>query len=319
MKGIRLGFLLLAIAAAQPLLVAQGKPGGESGGALQVPAQFGTIQQAVDAAGPGDIIYVAPGTYCEHVVITKSNLRVRQRDAEQGARPILSGECATGGYGFNVTGTATAPVAHVEISGFIVDGFEVGILLENVVRSRVSSSEVRNNLERPGSSTRFRENGIVLRTASFNEISGNFSHDNGHMGIAVSGGTGNIVQANRLLNNQRQYAESCSLMVYAGATGNQVIDNLVENTEVTTAGVGIMLGPSSAPQNLVGGNRVVGHPYAGIVVTAGTQSNLILHNDARGNGLSGAEPDLVDDNAAGTSTNRWIGNVGTCTAGNAGC
>lgn len=317
MRRIHLLFVLLAVASAQLLLVAQGQPGGEQRTALQVPAQFGTIQQAVDAAGPGDVIYVAPGTYCEQVVITKSNLQVRQRNAEQGVRPILSGDCATGGYGFRVAGTATAPVANVEISGFIVDGFETGILLENVVRSRVSSNEVRNNLERVGSVTPFPRNGVALRTASFNEISENFSHDNGHMGIAVSGGAGNIVRANRLLNNQRQSSLSCSLMLYAGATGNQVIDNLVKNTAVTTAGHGIMLGPGGALQNLVAGNRIVGHPRAGVHVQPASQSNLILQNDASGNGLSGLVPDLLDSNTP--STNLWIGNIGTCAPGNAGC
>jgi parallel beta-helix repeat protein len=208
-------------------------------------------------------------------------------------------------------------VANVEISGFIVDGFETGILLQNVVRSRVSSNEVRNNLARVGSVTPFRDNGVVLRTASFNEISENFSHDNGHMGISVSGGAGNIVRANRLLNNQRQYSLSCSLMLYAGATGNQVIDNLVENTAVTNAGSGIMLGPGGALQNLVAGNRIVGHPYAGVDVRPASQSNLILRNDASGNGLAETEPDLLDYNTPGT--NLWIGNIGTCTPGNAGC
>lgn len=317
MQRIRLSFILPAILLAPSLLAAQSQPGGEPRVALQVPAQFGTIQEAVDAAGPGAVIYVAPGTYCEQVVITKSSLRVRQRDAAQGARPILSGACATGGYGFRVTGTSTVPVSDVEISGFIVEGFETGILLQNVVRSRVSSNEVRKNLALAGSSTPFRDNGIVLRTASFNEVSENFSHDNGHMGIAVSGGAGNIVRANRLLNNQRQYAEACSLMVYAGATGSQVIDNVVENTEVTTAGVGIMLGPNGAQQNLVGRNRVVGHPYAGIYLTPGVQSNLILRNDAGGNALLGSEPDLLDFSTPGA--NLWIGNIGTCTPGNAGC
>lgn len=319
MRRIHLLFVLLAVASAQLLLVAQGQPGGEQRTALQVPAQFGTIQQAVDAAGPGDVIYVAPGTYCEQVVITKSNLQVRQRNAEQGVRPILSGDCATGGYGFRVAGTATAPVANVEISGFVVDGFETGILLENVVRSRVSSNEVRNNMARVGSVTPFRSNGVVLRTASFNEISENFSHDNGHMGIGVSGGAGNIVRANRLLNNQRQSPLTCGLMVYAGATGNQVIDNLVENDvrAVPTAGHGIMLGPNGALQNLVARNRVVGHPSAGVDVRPASQSNLILQNDASGNGLSGLVPDLLDSNTP--STNLWIGNIGTCTPGNAGC
>jgi nitrous oxidase accessory protein len=51
-------------------------------GALAVPAsaanlsvgagaQFTTIQQAVDAAKPGDTVLVAPGTYTENIVVNK--------------------------------------------------------------------------------------------------------------------------------------------------------------------------------------------------------------------------------------------------------
>ncbi|HXU81642.1 MAG TPA: NosD domain-containing protein [Polyangia bacterium] len=36
---------------------------------LQVPAEYPTIQQAIDAAEPGDIVSVGPGTYHEHLVL----------------------------------------------------------------------------------------------------------------------------------------------------------------------------------------------------------------------------------------------------------
>src|SRR6185436_16631082 len=37
-------------------------------GALDVPAQYPTIQAAVDAAQPWDVVVIAPGTYRENVV-----------------------------------------------------------------------------------------------------------------------------------------------------------------------------------------------------------------------------------------------------------
>jgi parallel beta-helix repeat protein len=287
---------------------------------LRVPAKFATIQAAIDAAQPGDSIEVGPGTYCEQVVITKSDLRVRQRDDEKGRRPILSGACGAGGYGFKVLGTAAAPVVNVEISGFIVEGFETGILLQNVVRSRVHSNEVRDNLSRPGSTTPFSQNGILLYNASFNDISRNFTHGNGHMGIGLRSRS-NSVRGNRLHDNQTQYVSSCSLMIFWTSVGNQIIDNEI----VDTTGAGIMIGPYGVnSQNLVARNRVYGHPDAGIVVgyavvgSSSQPANVILENNASGNGLAGTEPDLVDYNAP-PSTVLWLRNIGTCAAGNAGC
>ncbi len=38
---------------------------------------FASVQQAIDAAGKGDVVDVAPGTYVEHVVVpTKSSLSI---------------------------------------------------------------------------------------------------------------------------------------------------------------------------------------------------------------------------------------------------
>src|SRR5919108_5122516 len=39
-------------------------------------AEFTTIQEAVDAAAPGDRIRVCPGTYDEQISITKPSLRI---------------------------------------------------------------------------------------------------------------------------------------------------------------------------------------------------------------------------------------------------
>ena len=46
---------------------------------LKVPSDdYPTIQDAVDAAGPGDVVLVGPGEYLESVVLDgKSDLRIR--------------------------------------------------------------------------------------------------------------------------------------------------------------------------------------------------------------------------------------------------
>ena len=65
--------------------------GGGSGGprVRRVPAEHPTIQQAVDAARPGDVILVAPGVYKEQVTVTKSDLTIRGLDRN---KTIVDGE-----------------------------------------------------------------------------------------------------------------------------------------------------------------------------------------------------------------------------------
>lgn len=76
-------------------VVAEGPPGR-----LRVPADFPTIQDAVDAAHPGDLLLVAPGVYPEAVVVTTPRLTLRGEDR---SRVILEGSFSTGN-GFFWTG-----------------------------------------------------------------------------------------------------------------------------------------------------------------------------------------------------------------------
>lgn len=65
---------------------------------------YTTIQEAVDAADPGDTIIVMPGEYTEDVVITKENITLRSSPVQGAA----------------LNGTIT-----VEEQGVVIDGFEI--------------------------------------------------------------------------------------------------------------------------------------------------------------------------------------------------
>jgi len=54
--------------------------GGERGGTLRVPADYKTIQAAVDAAKPGSLVLVSPGVYREAVTVTTERLVIRGLD-----------------------------------------------------------------------------------------------------------------------------------------------------------------------------------------------------------------------------------------------
>lgn len=60
--------------------------GGEDGDGFathRVPEDFGTIQEAVDAAEPGDLVLIAPGTYEEAVDVTTEDLTIRGLDRNE--------------------------------------------------------------------------------------------------------------------------------------------------------------------------------------------------------------------------------------------
>ena len=62
--------------------------GGASGGSapegsLRVPQDHDTIQEAVDAAQPGDLVYVDTGTYNESVTVTTENIVIRGADRNE--------------------------------------------------------------------------------------------------------------------------------------------------------------------------------------------------------------------------------------------
>ncbi len=51
-------------------------------GVLEVPGEFATIQEAVDAATDGDLVLIAPGTYVEAVDVQTDNLTIRGLDRD---------------------------------------------------------------------------------------------------------------------------------------------------------------------------------------------------------------------------------------------
>jgi pectin methylesterase-like acyl-CoA thioesterase len=56
---------------------------------IKVPADHPTIQEAVDAASPGDLVLIEPGTYNEAVKVTTEDITIRGTDRNT---VILDGE-----------------------------------------------------------------------------------------------------------------------------------------------------------------------------------------------------------------------------------
>lgn len=98
---------------------------------IRVPTDYPTIQEAINAANPGNTIYVYNGTYYENVVVNKTVSLV----GEDRYNTVIDGNVA--GIGVHVI------TDHVTVQGFGVHNCEVGIKVEsndNIISSNLVSS-----------------------------------------------------------------------------------------------------------------------------------------------------------------------------------
>ena len=98
-----------------------GDAGDDTGrsGIIEVPADHETIQAAVDAAEPGDLILVAPGVYHEAVDVTTDELTIRGLDRNE---VILDGEFELDN-GIRVLGANGVAVENLTAMNYTRNGF----------------------------------------------------------------------------------------------------------------------------------------------------------------------------------------------------
>ncbi|HEY7072763.1 MAG TPA: right-handed parallel beta-helix repeat-containing protein [Acidimicrobiales bacterium] len=86
---------------------------------LHVPDDYPTIQKAVDAAEPGDLVLISPGTYQESVSVETDNLTIRGLDRNE---VILDGGF-TMDNGFRVTGADGVAIENMTARNYTKNGF----------------------------------------------------------------------------------------------------------------------------------------------------------------------------------------------------
>jgi len=263
---------------------------------------FRTISDAIAAAPAGETVRVQGATYGERLVITKS-VKLAANQA------VLDGQSlGTQGWGIEIR------VDGVEISGFVVQNFERGIVIRNASGARIHDNEVRNNRSTqppPTNSGLTWYDGIVLETVRTTEVVNNFVHDNGGVGLLVTGlGEDLTIRGNRFMDNG---AQDCA---YNGA-GLSIIQArrvTISDNDIVRNGWGISLYSVPNGGNRITGNRVRENGRAGIAVYE--SGNRIDGNDARSNGLLNFPPtfgfDLVNHGTSlGDFSNQWENNSGT--------
>jgi len=170
---------------------------------IRVPQNYSTIQEAIDAANPGDTILVAPAIYHEHLTINKNNLTL----CGQNHRTILDGK----GDNENLV---TITANYTKVSGFTIKNGGVGIWLEKTVGSTISNNNITNN----------ELFGIYLYESCNNIIIGNNIANTNYYGIWLRHSSNNIITENNLVENNRW--ATCLYQSHNNTlTGNNILNN----------------------------------------------------------------------------------------------
>jgi parallel beta-helix repeat protein len=221
---------------------------------LVVPVGYATIQEAINAANPGDTIYVMDGIYHEHVVVNKTvSLLGEKRETT-----IVDGS----GVGTVVEVTAD----DVNVSGFAIRNSGVpipevwppdcGILLYYSDRSTITNCIITSN----------GGHGFCFVTSRYYTISNSIVSSNKYIGIAV-GDTGS---SNGAIRNNTVYLNGrAGIEAYWGSD-----DTIVEGNTVYSNLMGIVIGWSD--HCMIRDNRL--HNNTASVLLDTTSHCTVLNN-----------------------------------------
>ncbi|HEV8480009.1 MAG TPA: right-handed parallel beta-helix repeat-containing protein [Candidatus Eisenbacteria bacterium] len=270
-------------------------PVAASAAVLHVPADYPTIQQALDAATSGDEVLVAPGTYNVHLLMGAFQSGVMLHSEAGAATTILD----AGGFNFVINITNAGP--GTEVVGFTIqNGATCGLLVQNS-SPLLQDNIIRNNFNNTGG-------GIYLQ-ASPAKVLHNDIHDN----VAKASGGGiycdNLslaqIEDNTIAGNHSQ-GDAGGLFV---ASNIAVKNNHFLGNFAAGQGGGCLAAGASALQGNEFSGNTSGNKGGGVYVTGSpiVDGNTFVGNDgaAGGGGVYAAvgtptlSNNLIRDNLAG--------------------
>jgi hypothetical protein len=291
---------------------------GQARAAVQrVPASHATIQAAVDAAAPGDVIEVAPGTYCGATIDRPVVLRGHGRATIVGCAdgPVLSNGVRVG---FRIPGAnGISAGSGTQIEGFILDGRGVsGDNLEPLGLGIVGvfANDVRIERNRVLGTTQ----GITNTAGDRWVIAHNVIDDLTVFdcsGALCGGGVGIVIQ---LLFDPAAENRPEGNVVFGNVVDGDIPDGFdvfsmvgvfvfgADGTVVSHNRLSIPDNPTAAAigQGVLVDNSCCGQP----AITPGARNTVVVFNDARG-----SEIGVEIDGSGGENTSGLVlrGNLGS--------
>ncbi len=233
----------------------------EEASVIKVPEDYPTIQEAIDAANPGDTIFVAHGIYNENIIIDKQITLI----GEGKENTIIVGH----GVGDVIYVSSDG----VKISGFTIkgsgnryispsEGGDAGIKLDRVKNCIISNCIVTEN-----------SLGIFLNSSDNNIVENNTCYLNRMDGIYLRLSNSNIIRGNNCTSNGGHGG------IYLNpSSSNNLIENNVCNSN---ADHGIKLQASS--NNNVLRNNICKYNWNAGIFLRGSNNNTLIGNICFGN------------------------------------
>lgn len=283
-----------------------------AGRVLKVPSSYATIQKAVDAARPGDMVLIAPGTYHEAVTVGDEHPRIVIRGADRN-RVILDGRDAKpNGISVYADGVAVEnlTVRHYQVNGVVwaaddayaanaqfVQGWRGSYLTayDNGLYELYAFGAQHGQFDHVYASGGPDSGIYVGRCKPCDAVVRDSVAEANHVGYEAtnaSGGltvVGNVFRDNRVgvqinsLNKERGAPQTGSLLV-----GNLVADNQNAHAPRGSTGFGAGVVIDGGRGNTVRENRIEGNEGVGVIVLDSqdfaAQGNTIERNALRRNG-----------------------------------
>ena len=253
-------------------------------GKRNVPAEYPTIQAAVDAANPGDDIIVQEGTYKENIVIDKNINLIGI------GWPKIDGGSKEG----NIN---TIMVAYLRdragrIEGFIITGGGTGSLAHGINIWDSSPTIVNNKITRNRHAIGVHGRGVLT---SKTKIYNNFIYDN-QVGIGNGKGSNAHIYNNHIYNNRIVGVGSRGLAaprieenhIYGNRIGigaREVASPRIEGNHIYDNVCGIAISPVSTIKRFPGediiikSNLIFKNHQCGVSITSFNLSKVIISNN----------------------------------------
>jgi hypothetical protein len=265
---------------------------------------FATIQLAITAAGPGDVVTICPGTYFENVVVDEE---VTIRSAS-GAASTTINQGLLGSVIFDVRRsgvtiedlTLVAGTAAAVISADAICGLGEGACADPGFGSNLT---IRDNVIRDGAA------GINWSAAKVDclDIRDNSITDVTSAPLRARNTVGDPSVLVTVVGNAVSGATTDEAMNLSGhGPGFLVAQNTVEGN----GGDGILVADiaPSAPPALIAENQVLDNAGNGIVIEAGAASVRVIQNNIVGNGVGLANS--APESAVDATLNWWGSQTG---------
>jgi parallel beta-helix repeat protein len=191
---------------------------------------FTSIQAAIDAAQPGDTVFVYNGTYYGNLVVNKT-INLIGEDRNSTIINFMGGEDViyVSSNWVNITGfTINESGATTLVAGIKLDNIHYcriaynNISVDNKFGIFLDSSS--NNLIKGNNASSSWVDGIYLQSSSNNTITDNIVLDNGG-GIYLASSSNNIITGNFVLNNDM------GISLFSSSNNNICHHNYIDNTD----------------------------------------------------------------------------------------